>query len=63
ALRPRGRLVNVDWDRRETPKGPPLAHRVSREQFLRDARRAGLALAAEPPRLPYQYVLVLRASR
>lgn len=61
-LKPRGRLVNVDWDKRETPKGPPLEHRVSREEFLRTARRAGLALAAEHRFLPYQYFLVLRPT-
>ena len=66
-LRPGGRIVNVDFHRRETPVGPPIAHRVAREDFLRDARRAGLALRAELDFLPYQYGLVLvprgRASR
>jgi len=57
-----GRLVNVDWDKRETPKGPPLEHRVSREAFLHVARRAGLELRDEHHFLPYQYFLVLRAT-
>jgi ubiquinone/menaquinone biosynthesis C-methylase UbiE len=60
ALRRGGRLVNIDFARRETPVGPPVDHRVSREQFLRDARRAGLVLAAEHAFLPYQYFVVLR---
>jgi ubiquinone/menaquinone biosynthesis C-methylase UbiE len=59
-LRPGGRLVNVDFHRRETPVGPPLERRVSREAFLRDARRAGLRLVREATFLPYQYCLVLR---
>jgi ubiquinone/menaquinone biosynthesis C-methylase UbiE len=58
-LRPRGRLVNVDFDKRETPVGPPLERRISREAFLRDARRAGLRLVREATFLPYQYCLVL----
>lgn len=58
-LKPRGRLANVDWDKRETPKGPPLDHRVSREEFLGVARRAGLALVGEHRFLPYQYFLIL----
>jgi hypothetical protein len=39
--------------------GPPLEHRVAREAFLRDARTAGLRLAAERDVLPYQYGLIL----
>jgi hypothetical protein len=42
--------------------GPPVEHRVAREDFLRDARRAGLALAAEHRFLPYQYFVVLSAA-
>jgi ubiquinone/menaquinone biosynthesis C-methylase UbiE len=60
ALRPGGRLINIDFDKRETPVGPPVDRRVSREEFLQDARRAGLALVAEHGLLPYQYFLVLR---
>jgi ubiquinone/menaquinone biosynthesis C-methylase UbiE len=59
-LRPGGRLVNVDFHRRETPVGPPLERRIARETFLRDARRAGLRLVREVTVLPYQYCVVLR---
>lgn len=62
-LKPRGRLVNIDWDARETPVGPPCDHRVPRQTFLKAARRAGLALVAEHRFLPYQYFLVLRRRR
>jgi len=60
ALRRGGRLVNIDFARRETPVGPPVEHRVARETFLRDARAAGLRLVAEREFLPYQYFLVFR---
>ncbi len=63
ALRAGGRLVNIDFDKRETPMGPPVDHRVAREEFLRDARRAGLTLVAEHRFLPYQYFLVFRRHR
>ncbi len=63
ALTRNGRIVNIDFDRRETPVGPPVDHRVAREQFLRDAGRAGLVLVAEHSFLPYQYFLVLRPRR
>lgn len=61
SLRPGGRIVNVDYEKKETPFGPPLAQRVSREEFLRQAESAGLALAAEHKFLPYQYALEFRA--
>lgn len=61
SLKPGGRIVNIDFHKRETPVGPPLEHRVTREEFLRDARRAGLRLAGEFAFLPYQYFVVLRS--
>jgi ubiquinone/menaquinone biosynthesis C-methylase UbiE len=62
-LRPRGRIVTIDFDKRETPVGPPVEHRVAREDFLRDARKAGLRLVAEHRFLPHQYFLVLEPPR
>lgn len=61
ALRPGGRIVNIDFHRRETPVGPPVEHRVDRADFISDARRAGLRLIAEFDMLRYQYFLVLTA--
>ncbi|HET8577155.1 MAG TPA: methyltransferase domain-containing protein [Methylomirabilota bacterium] len=63
ALRSGGRLVNIDFHKRETPVGPPVGHRVAREEFLLDARRAGFTLVAEHRFLPYQYFLVFRRGR
>jgi ubiquinone/menaquinone biosynthesis C-methylase UbiE len=60
-LRPRGRLVNVDWLKGDTKIGPPQDHRVGREEFLADASRAGLQVVAEPQILQYQYFLILAA--
>jgi ubiquinone/menaquinone biosynthesis C-methylase UbiE len=61
ALKPSGRLVNIDYHKRETPVGPPLEHRVSREAFLEEAKEAGLKLVTEHGFLPHQYFLVLQA--
>lgn len=58
-LRPGGRIANVDWHKRKTDFGPPLEHRIAREDFLADAARAGLRLVAEPKILPHQYFLIL----
>lgn len=63
ALKPGGRVVNVDFHDRETPVGPPVDHRLAREVFLRDARAAGFALVDERDLLPYQYFLVLEPRR
>jgi ubiquinone/menaquinone biosynthesis C-methylase UbiE len=60
AVKPGGRIVNVDYHKRPTPVGPPMDHRLSRETFLEEAKAAGLAVAGEPEILPYQYVVVLR---
>jgi ubiquinone/menaquinone biosynthesis C-methylase UbiE len=63
SLKKGGRIVNVDFQKRDTPVGPPVVHRVSREDFLRDARKAGLTLASELTFLPYQYFLMLKPAR
>jgi SAM-dependent methyltransferase len=62
ALKPRGRVVNIDYHRRPTPVGPPIDHRVARETFLSEAKGAGLTLAGEESFLPYQYFLLLQAK-
>jgi ubiquinone/menaquinone biosynthesis C-methylase UbiE len=60
ALKPGGRLVNIDFHKRALPVGPPVDHLVAREDFLRDAAAAGFTLDEEPAFLPHQYFLVLR---
>lgn len=61
-LAPGGRIVNVDFHKREMPVGPPIEHKVSREDFIGAARQAGLEVAAERSFLPYQYFLALRPA-
>lgn len=58
-LRPGGRIVNIDFHKRELPVGPPLDHKVSRDDFLAQASTAGLKLLEEKTLLPHQYFLVL----
>ena len=58
-LLPGGRIVNVDFHRRELPVGPPIEHTVSRADFLATAREAGLERIRERRFLPYQYFLEL----
>jgi hypothetical protein len=37
---------------------PPVDHKISREDFLAQAKATGLTLLEEPTFLPYQYFLV-----
>lgn len=63
ALRAGGRLANIDFHKKELPVGPPVEHKVSREEFLSKATAAGLRVTAEPTFLPYQYFLILEPTR
>jgi ubiquinone/menaquinone biosynthesis C-methylase UbiE len=59
-LKPGGRVVNVDFQERELPVGPPPEQKLSREAFLHIAGEAGLRLESEHTFLPWQYFLVLK---
>jgi ubiquinone/menaquinone biosynthesis C-methylase UbiE len=61
SLKPGARIANIDFQKRELPMGPPTEHKISREEFLEQAARAGLTLVDEPAFLPHQYFLILKA--
>lgn len=58
ALRPGGRIAVVDFKKEESDVGPPIAHRLAREQVLAEFELAGYRLVEEPAFLTYQYYLV-----
>ncbi len=58
ALKDDGRLVVIDYHKRPLPVGPPVDHKLDRDEVLTDARSAGFRLLDEPTMLPYQYFLV-----
>ena len=62
ALRPGGRLVLIDFYRRDLPVGPPVKEKVSRAETLREAEAAGFRLRASHAFLPYQYFLELEVK-
>jgi ubiquinone/menaquinone biosynthesis C-methylase UbiE len=59
SLRPGGRVVNIDYKKEAGVSGPPLEHRISRDEFVADAGKAGLRTLEEPPFLPRQYFVIL----
>jgi ubiquinone/menaquinone biosynthesis C-methylase UbiE len=59
SLRKGGRLANIDFHKKELPVGPPVEHKVSRDEFVSIATAAGFTVTAEPNFLPYQYFLIL----
>jgi ubiquinone/menaquinone biosynthesis C-methylase UbiE len=63
SLKSGGRIVNIDYEKKPTPVGPPMEHRISRDQFVSEAKEAGLRVVAEPALLPYQYFVVLAPVR
>lgn len=52
-LKPGGRVLAVDWLPIETPKGPPIAIRVSPEHLAEALRRAGFSDAVPVPGLAW----------
>lgn len=60
AFKPDGRLIIIDFYKRETPVGPPLRTRLTREQVIKEAQQAGYSIAEEHKFLPYQYFLVFK---
>jgi predicted methyltransferase len=58
ALRAGGRVAIIDWQKRDLPVGPPMDHKLAREQVVEEMEAAGYRFAAEPDVLPYQYFLV-----
>jgi ubiquinone/menaquinone biosynthesis C-methylase UbiE len=57
-LRPGGQVVQIDFQKRELPIGPPMGMKIAREDLVKQMEEAGFRLAAEHTFLPYQYFLV-----
>jgi arsenite methyltransferase len=58
ALRPGGRIVNIDFYKKPLPVGPPEAMKLSEEQVIGELKAAGFRLSKKFDLLPYQYFLV-----
>ncbi|HCC46844.1 MAG TPA: methyltransferase [Elusimicrobia bacterium] len=49
ALRPGARLSVIEWDKKETPKGPPLKERISEDEMQVLLKKAGFTEPASAP--------------
>lgn len=60
ALRAGGRLVIIDFYKRELPVGPGPAMKIAKDDMIREITQAGFALTEQFDFLPYQYFLVFQ---
>lgn len=58
ALKPRGRLVDVDFHKRPLRIGPPVEMKIAESDVIREVEPAGFRLAKKYHFLKYQYILV-----
>ena len=58
ALKPGGRVVVIDFFKRELPVGPPPAMKLSEDEVAAEFQKAGFRLARKLEILPYQYCLI-----
>lgn len=57
-LKPDGKLVVIDFFKRETPHGPPVAMKLAEDQVVAELVRAGFSgFRINRELLPYQYII------
>jgi predicted methyltransferase len=59
SLRPEGSLAIVDF-KADSPRGPPMQHRVPPEKVMEELNGAGFSLTQKFQWLPNQYYLIFR---
>ena len=62
-LKPGGRVIMIDFHKRELPVGPPVGMKIAREDLLKQMTASGFRLAAEHTFLPYQYFMVFEVGQ
>jgi len=58
ALKPGGRLVDIDFQKRDLPIGPPVSMKIAKEEVVKEVAPAGFRLLQDFDFLEYQYFLV-----
>ena len=57
-LRPGGRLVNIDFQKRKLPVGPPEEMKIDKKDMIKEVEPQGFQVAREFDFLKYQYFLI-----
>lgn len=60
ALKPGGRIVNIDFHKKPLPVGPPERMKLSEEEVVKEMAAAGFVKTRSVSVLPYQYFLEFR---
>jgi arsenite methyltransferase len=63
ALKKGGRIVVIDFYKKELPVGPPPEMKLSAEEITAEFQKAGFVLAKQLDILPYQYYLFFERRR
>jgi ubiquinone/menaquinone biosynthesis C-methylase UbiE len=61
-LRPDGKLVVIEWEKREEEMGPPITQRISSEELVKDAEAAGLQLDEQRELNEHHYLCIFTPS-
>jgi hypothetical protein len=62
-LKKGGRIVVIDFYKKELPVGPPPEMKLSAEEITAEFQKAGFVLAKQLDILPYQYYLFFERRR
>jgi ubiquinone/menaquinone biosynthesis C-methylase UbiE len=58
-LKPNGKVIVLEWEKRDEPVGPPASERVSSDEMLKDAEAAGLQVVEQRSLNEHHYLCVL----
>jgi hypothetical protein len=58
AIKPGGRIVNIDFHKRETPVGPPVSMKLDEKDVVKEFESSGFRLTKSFDFLPHQYFLM-----
>jgi ubiquinone/menaquinone biosynthesis C-methylase UbiE len=62
ALKPGGRVVDIDFYKKPLAIGPPVAMKLSEDEVIAEFKAAGFRLTKKLDVLPYQYFLVFEVA-
>lgn len=59
-LKPKGKIIIVDFFKKELPVGPPVTMKLSENEVVKELKSAGLKnISVDSSSLPYQYIIIV----